>query len=562
MSRPSTLQLPPSISDSLSSITNLISSLVIIGANGSGKTRLGAWLEFNGPQKHLVYRVGAQKTLAFPDSTSPTALDDAMVSLSSGVDTSSDNIRKNRDYYMSLPGRLGSKWNGDAATGIVNDYNQLLVYLVSEQYEVVLAYAQQAKSATTYTAPNDTKLDRIKFIWEQVIAHRQLVIKASTISVKIKDSPDAAAYKASLMSDGERAAFYLIGQCLAAPANSIIVVDEPEVHLHRIVQSSLWNAIEQERPDCLFVYLTHDLDFAASRNEAKKVWIKSYSGQAWDWREVPSEAEGLPEEVLLAVLGSRRPVLFTEGDRGGTEQALFSHLYPGWTIMPRGGCEQVIQATQAFRALRHLHGIDSHGIVDLDYRSVQEKLALSAVGVHALDVQEIENLLLIEPVLRLVATHLYTNSLVADTPDEIVRKVKEFAFATLGQDKDLLASRKTAWALEQQLHKIDRTVRGIAALEAVRTRATQFDVAGTYTAFAQEIDRIIATQDYAALLHLYNNKGLARQVGRFFGVLSYPELVKRLISNINGAAIVVALQAAAPQLPAVAIGTPTTAQTA
>lgn len=550
MPRPTTLQLPTSISNSASTPTGLDSSVVIVGANGSGKTRLGAWLEFSSPQSPFVHRVGAQKALRFPDSISPVALEDAQSGFSSGVNP--NNFGNNRAYFTSLDGRLGSKWSGDAATGMVDDYVPLLIYLVSEQYEVVLEYTQQAKNTSTYTPPSDTKLDRIKRIWEHVITHRQLIIKASIINVKPKNAPDITAYKASMMSDGERAAFYLIGQCLAAPANSIIVVDEPEVHLHRVVQSSLWNAIEQERPDCLLVYLTHDLDFAASRTGAKKLWIKSYDGQNWDWRDIPAESEGLPEEVLLAVLGSRRPVLFTEGDRGGAEQAIFPHLYPSWTIMPRGGCDQVIQATQAFRALRHLHGIDSYGIVDLDYRSPQERAALVAVGVYVLDTQEIENLLLIESVLTLVATHIYTQGLIGDAPVEIVRKVKELAFSLLDRDKDLLASRKTAWQLEQQLHKIDRSVLGIAALEQVRADTARFDVAGTYTALTQEIDRILAHQDYAKLLELYNNKGLARQVGRFFGTTSYPELVKRLINSGNGEAIITALRASAPQLPLVA----------
>lgn len=136
----------------------------------------------------------------------------------------------------------------------------MLVYLVSEQYEVVLDYAQKAEESNIYAKPTATKLNRIKRIWEKVISHRQLIIQASTISVKPANIPNAAAYKASQMSDGERVAFYLIGQCLAVPANGIIVVDEPEVHLHRVIQASLWNAIEQERPDCLFVYLTHDLE--------------------------------------------------------------------------------------------------------------------------------------------------------------------------------------------------------------------------------------------------------------------------------------------------------------
>lgn len=558
MSHAAALAMPqPGNSGSQSTVATPEGSVVIIGANGSGKTRLGAWFEITSGQQGMVRRIGAQKTLTFPNSVSPTSLQDAIGALDIGIDAA--RYAKSKDAYAQNPitYRKSNKWQGKPETALVDDYRALLILLVSEQYEVSLDYTLQAKNQTVYTTPPSTKLDQVKRIWEQVLPHRELVLKASTVQVQ-PTGASAKLYEASDMSDGERVSFYLIGQCLAAPTNAILVIDEPEIHLHRVIQARLWDAIEQARPDCLFVYLTHDLDFAASRTKAKKLWIRSFDGQSWDWQEVPSEAEGLPEEVLLAVLGSRRPVLFTEGDRGGTEQALFTHLYPGWTIMPRGGCEQVIQATQAFRALRHLHGIDSHGIVDLDYRSAQEKASLAAVGVHALDVQEIENLLLIEPVLQLVASHLHTNSLVVDTPAEIVRKVKEFAFTTLSRDKDLLASRKTAWALEQQLHKIDRSVVGIAALEGVRARATQFDVAATYTAFAQEIDRIVAVQDYAALLHLYNNKGLARQVGRFFSVPSYLELVKRLISNPSGAPLIAALRAAAPQLPAVTAGAPTT----
>ena len=108
--------------------------------------------------------------------------------------------------------------------------------------------------------------------------------KVEVKSTKKPDKPDNAAeaaenaqveteaekkpnepYNAAEMSDGERVIFYLIGECLAAPDDAVIVIDEPEMHLHKSIQSDLWDAIEAERPDCLFVYLTHDVDFAASR---------------------------------------------------------------------------------------------------------------------------------------------------------------------------------------------------------------------------------------------------------------------------------------------------------
>jgi ABC-type glutathione transport system ATPase component len=66
------------------------------------------------------------------------------------------------------------------------------------------------------------------------------------------------------MSDGERAAFYLIGQTLMAPENSLIIFDEPELHIHRSIMSTLWDELEALRTDCAFVVISHDLEFIAS----------------------------------------------------------------------------------------------------------------------------------------------------------------------------------------------------------------------------------------------------------------------------------------------------------
>ena len=54
-----------------------------------------------------------------------------------------------------------------------------------------------------------------------------------------------------------------------------IIIDEPEIHLHRSIMNRLWTAIENERDDCLFIYITHDTQFAASHSQAKKIWIKN-----------------------------------------------------------------------------------------------------------------------------------------------------------------------------------------------------------------------------------------------------------------------------------------------
>src|SRR5690606_29786181 len=50
-------------------------NLLFVGANGSGKTRLGTWLDMNSPGNERVFRISAQKSLAMPDTTTPKSID-------------------------------------------------------------------------------------------------------------------------------------------------------------------------------------------------------------------------------------------------------------------------------------------------------------------------------------------------------------------------------------------------------------------------------------------------------------------------------------------------------
>jgi hypothetical protein len=195
------------------------------------------------------------------------------------------------------------------------------------------------------------------------------------------------------MSDGERVVVYLLGQALCAPANAVLIIHEPEIHVHRAVQASLWDELERARPDCAFVYITHDLEFASTRMGARKTWVRSYDGAAWEWEDVPPAGE-IPESLLLAVLGSRRPVLFVEGERSSRDYALYSVLFPGELVLPRQGCDAVVHATRSIRALEGdgVHHVQARGIGDRDRRSDAEIGALRASGIVVADVAEVENL--------------------------------------------------------------------------------------------------------------------------------------------------------------------------
>jgi ABC-type cobalamin/Fe3+-siderophores transport system ATPase subunit len=256
-------------------------SLVVVGANGSGKTRSGSWIETNdngNDPVHKVHRISAQKSLSMPPSATSIDVDYALQSLIHGISTNNiqkTDIHSHTRYYL--------RWSQNPVTGLLNDFQQLLTYLFSEFNDTNAIYVQEVESLPQRRiTPPETKLRATQRVWEKMLPHRRLQVGGGKVETLVPNSLEAEEserkYNASEMSDGERVVFYFIGQALSAPENGIVVIDEPEIHLHRSIQTRLWDAIETERSDCLFVYLTHDLDFAASRVSSTTIWLESYDG--------------------------------------------------------------------------------------------------------------------------------------------------------------------------------------------------------------------------------------------------------------------------------------------
>ena len=176
---------------------------------------------------------------------------------------------------------------------------------------------------------------------EQIFPQRSLkLVDAKFLAWFTKGDGIPVEYSSTQMSDGERAVLYLAAQVLCVPENKTLIIDEPEVHLHRSIMNRLWKTLESYRPDCLFIYITHDTQFASMHGNAEKIWIKEFDGTNWKLEII--ESNDLPEELLLDILGSRKPVLFVEGERNSYDTQLYSALYPEYYIVPCGSCTQVV----------------------------------------------------------------------------------------------------------------------------------------------------------------------------------------------------------------------------
>lgn len=458
-----------------------------------------------------------------PDTATPISIDIAEQDLIFGRQDAGAN-----KYY---------RWSDKPATKPLNDYAKLMVYLFSDETEENARYKLAQRESAAKLEPPLTKMDKVKQTWERILPHRELVVGGLRIQTRVRGN-QSNIYNASEMSDGERVIFYLIGQCLAAPKEGIIVIDEPELHLHKSVQAPLWAEIERLRPDCLFVYLTHDVDFAVAQEGAQRIWLKSFDGRSWDW-EIIEDNDDLPDELLIEVLGSRKPIVFIEGVNGSHDVSLYREVLTNFLVIPRGSCDQVIQAVRALRSNTQLHHLQVYGLIDRDRRMPPEIAALQNDNIYTLDVAEVENLFCTPEVLALISTRL-----VRDIEGDLNQAVTQ-VFNQLNSELDTQVSLRVIAEVKFKLNCFNASARGAPALSAALQQLTQsIDIPALYDQFEREFRTVIDEADYRGLLRLYNRKSLPSQIGNALGLKSgeLVELVLRLARTDERGAVIEAIK--------------------
>lgn len=478
--------------------------MVIVGANGVGKSRMGVLIEQNAGAK--AHRLTAQRALSIPPFIQPRAYEQAESTLLYG------NYQPNWTAEQRAANKFGNRWGDEPSNRMLTDFEHVLALLFADEAKRNRDYSRAALETMPTDKPPRCKLDILSEIWSAVMPQRALTIfddkiEASTI--------DGNKYAARHMSDGERVAVYLMGQALCAPEAAVVIIDEPEIHLHRAIQGPLWDKIEASRPDCTFVYITHDLDFAATRTTARKIWLKEYDGSGWVWEELkPNPA--LPDALLFQVLGSRRPLLFVEGDETSYDVAVYTALYPKELVVPRQSCEKVVEATKSMSGLTGLHNLRVRGLVDRDRRGNEEVTALRSAGVLVADVAEVENLLCLPEVLEAVAKQI-------NCPDVPAARAKAEARVL-----DELAKAIDQQALSRALAEIQFRLNGFGPKigksdaaklkEDLHTYVKGIDVGATVARCHKVLEDLVSGRDYRAALRFYNCKGILSFVAGSFGV--------------------------------------------
>ena len=322
-----------------------------------------------------------------------------------------------------------------------------------------------------------------------------------TLKVRIENSNDrdllatssqGNSFSIAEMSDGERNAMIIAAHIITAEPGTVLLIDEPERHLHRsIIQPLLSALFALRREECTFIIATHEIALPVANPEARVLMLRScqWSGgqcSAWDADVLESNSE-LPEELKLAILGSRKKILFVEGQPGGLDFSLYTILFPELSVVPKKSCEEVQKAVLGWRGSQEIHPVhvEIFGLIDRDNRTDEDVQELAKKGVFALEAYSTEALYYCSDAIAAVARQ-QADSFGYDT-DELIKSAKQKAINCLKVEAEKTPERMASLQCERQIR--ERVLLEIPDRKSIMDNPTQPICISIDSPYSEELDR-------------------------------------------------------------------------
>lgn len=340
-------------------------------------------------------------------------------------------------------------------------------------------------------------------------------------------TPNSNSYSLSRASDGEKSMVYLIMMVLLAPTNSFIFIDEPENHLNSSLMNKLFNRLEIERKDAVFIYATHNVSFIETRNNAKLIYLrKTENTDSWSFTRF-EDVKKLPADVVLSVEGLKDNVIFCEGEQDNSfDRKILSAILPNYQIISSQGCTKVILQTNIFNENADVLRKKAYGIVDYDFRSEEEISELNKKSVFVLDVNEIENLFICEECLQEMSNFF--------SLDENVNNLKMKIVQAFSKKRDDI-KKDYATKLFRKLHLKNR----FDSIENIESKIDELNAYNKsifmerYLLFCSRFEEALDSNNYRELLRLIPGKMIINDVAKVFGLVKSEEYVRQLLIRIG-----------------------------
>lgn len=413
--------------------------LFVVGANGSGKSALIQWLVSKYPHEN-VKRITAHRQ---------TWLNSGNIEFTPAhrKQFDEDYLNYNRQDRSRYLDRFSTKEQSAILFDLDNKYNR-------NNESIAKHHHNQVKKKETATAL------KLQSPFDQI----NELLKRSRLNVEFERTKDRSiiahsegqSFDITQMSDGERSAMIIAAHVISAESGTAFLIDEPEKHLHRSISQPFLSALFDLRKDCAFIISTHEINLAIANPEARVLMLRSckWSGnkcEAWDAEVLEPNSE-LPEELKRTILGSRKRILFVEGNADSSlDLPLYRILFPNISIVPRGSCGEVEKTVLELMDFQEIHDVEAFGLIDRDDRPCEDIDELARKGIFALEVYSVEALYYSSEAIAAVA-HQQAISLGIDDVNEFIESVKRDVFDML-KTRENIAEEMAARRCIRQIRK-------------------------------------------------------------------------------------------------------------
>ena len=469
----------------LSVFASVNKNIVLIGANGSGKTSYATIMK--GYDSENITVIPAQKTLFYLKDKSFDS-DEQSVVLDYMLRNSFESSKESEDYGF---------------TEIVN--NQFTSMILAAKKEL-MDYSFDCYRNNIDPDHSLCTFEKASEIFNTLFPNIQLSFYDDTESYNRNDIcciQDGEKHSINSLSEGEKAALYYSLCVLFAVENGYIIIDEPETYLNPSVSKILWDILIDQRPDCQFVFLTHSIDFVLSRYDSQIAWIKGFKYPDSFEIDLIDDNVELPRNMLIEILGSNKPILFCEGDgKGSIDHHVYRRIFgEKYTVLPVGGCSSVIQNCKVCRNLQWMN-LSCKGIVDGDNYPPEREEKIKELGVFVLPFNEIEMFLIEDSIMLATVRGAYPEK--ADTR---IKAFKDAFWECTKSNIEKMALEKTKKYVDDYLEneKVN-SVETIDSLKSSFKDISALDLDSIYEKYISEIKEILDQGDYRELLKVCNLK--------------------------------------------------------
>ena len=489
-------------------IAKIYSTTVIIGANGAGKTSLINELRKNNSKinsnSNEMYVLPAQKLLCFA-----THIQDRNVVDEDSYITEFNNINLKYETIDLYLNQIDANFS--------NTFTKLITLLVKD----IMAVATD-----NFRGKNESSLSlwqKLEKIWNKIKPEIKFDIDTKNTVVKVEKN--GSKYSINGLSDGERCILFYIGNVLLAPENSYIIVDEPETFLNGAVYNELWDLLISERPDCQFIFASHNMDFVQSRTNATYIWCKNFEAPYDLDYQILEESQEIPLPLLTEVSGAKKPILFCEGTKTSIDYQIYSKLFSEFCfVKPVQGHKQVIQYTKAYNKLKESYGNEAYGIIDYDWMDKARIQNYKKKNIFVLPFNEIEMFLIDEEIVN------YVLSDDEEDKKQKIKKLRDTVISLCIKNKDKIISIALKKKLDEFMEGNLIETREPTEDEArtfLENLSEKFDITVTLENITKMVEDSIASSDFSKILKICNLKN---------EIISSKE-IKEIVSNFKEKAL-------------------------